>query len=56
MEQKGHRSLRFVTEAGVIGGMYAALCLLLAPVSYGALQVRVAEMLTVIWSTTWNGS
>lgn len=48
MEQKGRRSLRFLTEAGVIGGMYAALCLLLAPISYGALQVRVAEMLTVL--------
>lgn len=48
MEQKGRRSLRFLTEAGLIGGMYAALCLVLAPISYGAVQVRVAEALTVL--------
>ena len=39
MKQMQPRSLRFMTEAGLIGGMYAALCLLLAPISYGAVQV-----------------
>ena len=48
MKQMQPRSLRFMTEAGLIGGMYAALCLLLAPISYGAVQVRVAEALTVL--------
>ncbi len=48
MKKTKSRSLRFLTEAGLIGGMYAALCLLLAPISYGALQVRVAEALTVL--------
>lgn len=48
MQQKGRRPLRFLTEAGLIGGMYAALCLVLAPISYGAVQVRVAEVLTVL--------
>ena len=48
MKQANRASLRFITEAGVIGGMYAALCLLLAPISYGALQVRVAEALTIL--------
>lgn len=42
------RPLRFLTQAGLIGGMYAALCLALAPISYGPLQVRVAEILTVL--------
>ncbi|MBO5798010.1 MAG: QueT transporter family protein [Clostridia bacterium] len=32
----------FLAEAGLIGGAYAALCLILAPISYGPLQVRVA--------------
>ena len=38
----------FLAQAGLIGGMYAALCLLFAPISYGAVQVRVAEVLTVL--------
>ena len=48
MKKTNRSSLRFLTEAGVIGGMYAALCLLLAPISYGAVQVRVAEALTIL--------
>lgn len=38
----------FLAEAGLIGGVYAALCLILAPISYGPLQVRVAEALTIL--------
>lgn len=34
--------------AGAIAGIYAVLCLVFAPVSYGAVQVRVAEILTVL--------
>ena len=48
MKQKQQRSLRYLTEAGLIGGMYAALCLVFAPISYGAIQVRVAEILTIL--------
>lgn len=48
MQQTKRRSLRFLAEAGLIGGMYAALCLVFAPISYGAIQVRVAEMLTIL--------
>lgn len=33
---------------GVIAAMYAALCILLAPISYGMVQVRVAELLTIL--------
>jgi uncharacterized membrane protein len=45
---KGKRSLRFWLTAAVIGGVYAALTILLAPISYGWLQVRIAEALTVL--------
>ncbi len=34
--------------SGVIAAMYAALCILLAPISYGMVQVRVAELLTIL--------
>ena len=45
-------NVRFLTEAGLIGGMYTALCLLLAPFSYGPMQVRLAEALTVLPALT----
>ena len=34
--------------AAVIGSLYAGLTLLLAPISYGVMQVRVSEALTVL--------
>ncbi|MBE6758237.1 MAG: QueT transporter family protein [Ruminococcaceae bacterium] len=48
METTKKRPLRYLTEAGIVGGMYAALCLVFAPISYGVIQVRVAEVLTVL--------
>ncbi len=48
MKTKQKRSLRYLVEAGIIGGVYATLCLVFAPISYGAVQVRVAEALTVL--------
>ncbi|MDR1815737.1 MAG: QueT transporter family protein [Clostridiales Family XIII bacterium] len=41
-------SVRFVTQAAIIAGAYAALTVALAPISYGPLQVRVSEALTVL--------
>jgi len=41
-------SLQFVLQAAVIGGVYGVLTLLLAPISYGMVQVRVSEALTVL--------
>ncbi len=35
-------------QAAVIGSLYAALTLLLSPISYGVMQVRVSEALTVL--------
>ena len=46
MNQKPN--LRRLTEAGVIAALYVVLTLLIAPLSYGAVQVRVSEMLTVL--------
>jgi uncharacterized membrane protein len=39
---------RFIAEAAVIGAIYAVLTIALAPISYGPLQVRVSEALTVL--------
>lgn len=41
-------STKFVTQAGVIAGLYAAVTVILAPLSYGPVQVRVSEALTIL--------
>ncbi len=43
-----HTSVRRLCEAGLIGALYVALTLLLQPISFGNLQVRVAEALTIL--------
>lgn len=40
--------IRFMTKTAVIAALYAALTLLLAPFSFGVLQFRIAEALTVL--------
>lgn len=41
-------NVRYITQAAIIAAIYAALTLALAPISYGNIQVRVAEALTVL--------
>lgn len=40
--------IRFLTVAGVIAGLYTALTVMLAPFSFGIVQCRVSEALTVL--------
>lgn len=39
---------RFITRTAVIAALYAALTLALAPLSYGPIQLRVSEAMTVL--------
>ncbi len=39
---------RFLARAGIIAALYAATTLFLAPISYGAVQCRVSEALTLL--------
>lgn len=41
-------NLRFWVQAAVIAAVYAVLTMVLAPISYGLMQVRVSEALTVL--------
>ncbi len=41
-------NIRFLTIAGVIAGLYTALTLVLAPFSFGIVQCRVSEALTIL--------
>ena len=40
--------IRFLTVTGVIAGLYTALTLVLAPLSFGIVQCRVSEALTIL--------
>lgn len=41
-------SIQKLVRTAAVAALYTALCLLLAPFSYGAVQVRVAEALTLL--------
>ncbi len=42
------RSTRYITQAAVIAAIYAALTIVLAPISFGPMQVRVSEAMCVL--------
>lgn len=43
-----NKSTRYLTEAAVIAALYAVLTIVLAPISYGQIQIRVSEILTIL--------
>lgn len=45
---KGHASVQRLVRCAVIAAVYVVLCLVLAPFSYGAVQVRIAEALCLL--------
>jgi uncharacterized membrane protein len=44
---RGKRT-RFIIQAAILGAIYAVITILLAPISYGQIQVRIAEALTIL--------
>ena len=38
----------FMSQAAMIAAIYVVLCIAFAPISYGAIQARVAEALTIL--------
>ena len=47
-QSKASKKIRFLTVTGVIAGLYTALTLVLAPFSFGIVQCRVSEALTIL--------
>lgn len=41
-------SSRYIAQVGVSAALYAALTVMLAPISYGPIQLRVSEALTIL--------
>ncbi len=46
--KKRNNTVRFLTEGAVIAALYAVLTLCFAPLSFGPVQLRVSEALTVM--------
>lgn len=42
------KQTRYLTEAAMIAAIYVVLVLVLRPISFGAMQVRIAEALTIL--------
>jgi uncharacterized membrane protein len=41
-------STRYITQSGMIAALYACVTILFAPLSYGPIQIRVSEALTIL--------
>lgn len=48
MNRSSSANVRALTRAALIAALYAALTLLLAPISYGEIQIRFSEALTLL--------
>lgn len=48
METFTKHKIRYITTSAVIAALYAALTLLFQPISYGVVQFRISEVLTVL--------
>ncbi|MFH1879992.1 MAG: QueT transporter family protein, partial [Bacillota bacterium] len=48
MKKFSHFTIRDLTVAAVIAALYAALTVVFAPISYGAVQFRIAEAFTLL--------
>ncbi|MGI6108100.1 MAG: QueT transporter family protein [Lachnospiraceae bacterium] len=47
-ESGGRTGVLFLTQAAVIAALYVALTLIFQPISYGEVQLRVSEALTIL--------
>ncbi len=48
MKEKQNLNVQFIAQAAMIAAIYVVLTLVLAPFSYGEVQVRISEALTVL--------
>ena len=48
LEDELRIDIKTLTRAAAIAAIYVALCLALAPISYGPLQVRISEAMTLL--------
>ena len=42
------KKIAYISKAGLIAALYAAITLIFAPISFGAVQFRISEVMTVL--------
>lgn len=45
---KNQRAILFIARSGIIAALYAVLTVVLAPISYGPVQCRISEVMTLL--------
>ncbi len=48
MKETKHQSVLFLAQGAMIAAIYVVLTLVFAPFSYGEVQVRISEALTIL--------
>ena len=48
MNTKGRKTTLYIAQGAVIAAMYVALTMIFQPISFGPIQFRIAEMLTIL--------
>lgn len=43
-----NKKILFLAKAGIIAGLYAVITVMIAPLSYGSMQIRISEALTIL--------
>ena len=53
-QEKNKKLIRFVVFNGIIAALYVVLAYIFAPISYGMIQARVAEIMTIFPIFSWG--
>lgn len=53
-QSKNRKVLRFIVFNGIVAALYVVLTYFLAPISYGPIQARVSEVMTVFSVFSWG--
>lgn len=50
-----NKKVKYIVKAGIIAALYAVITVLVAPISYGGMQIRISEAMAVIPYFTTSG-
>ena len=53
-QEKNKKLIRFVVFNGIIAALYVVLAYIFAPISYGMIQARIAEAMTIFPIFSWG--
>ena len=53
-QTKNRKLIRFIVFNGIVAALYVVLTYFLAPISYGPIQARISEVMTVFPIFSWG--